>query len=155
MREDADTTDDSIVRADTRSCVRTSAAKREQILAEFERSGLSGARFARLDGINCQTLMAWTCKGRVSTSPGVSAAGSAVDLVGGIPAECWTGEGAAEEPGRQAVAHGIHGKHGKNREALGEAPSVAVPKPQVFPASRPSGPGHLMASGVPPYALGF
>ena len=85
MREDADTTDDSILRADTRSRVRTPAAKREQTLAEFERSGLSGARFARLHGINCPTLMAWTCKERVSTSPGVSAAGSAVDPLGVFP----------------------------------------------------------------------
>ena len=151
MREDADTSDDSILRAITLARVRTPAAKREQILAEFERSGLSGARFARLHGINDQTLMAWTRKERVSTSPGVPVAGSTVDPVGGIFAECWTGEGAADEPGRQAVAHGIHGMHGKNSEPL----SIAVPKLQVFPASRPSGPGLHRTSGGPPFALGF
>jgi len=87
MREDADNTDDSILRADTLSRVRTPAAKREQILAEFERSGLSGARFARLHGINYQTLMAWTRKRRVSTSPGLPAGGATVDPVGHFAAQ--------------------------------------------------------------------
>lgn len=87
MREDADSANDSILRSDTLSRVRTPAAKREQILAEFERSGLSGARFARLHGINYQTLMAWTRKRRVSTSPGVPAAGSNVDPVGHFAAQ--------------------------------------------------------------------
>lgn len=64
MREDADTTNHSILKADALSRVRTPLAKREQILAEFECSGLSGARFARLHGINYQTLMAWTRKRR-------------------------------------------------------------------------------------------
>jgi len=82
MREDADNTDDPILRADTLSRVRTPAAKRELILAEFERSGLSGARFARLHGINYQTLMAWTRKRRASKSPGVPASSSPVDPVG-------------------------------------------------------------------------
>lgn len=68
MREDADTSDDSILRADTLSRVRTPEGKREQILVEFDRSGLSGARFARLHGINYQTLMAWTRKRRASAA---------------------------------------------------------------------------------------
>lgn len=53
---------DPILKADTLARVRTPPARREEILAEFEHSGLSGARFARLHGINYQTFMAWRRK---------------------------------------------------------------------------------------------
>jgi len=50
MHEDAHTSDDSILRADTLARVYTPAAKRTEVLPEFDRSGLSGARFARQRG---------------------------------------------------------------------------------------------------------
>jgi hypothetical protein len=39
--------------------VRTRADRREQLLAEFERSGLSGAKFAALTGVKYSTFAAW------------------------------------------------------------------------------------------------
>lgn len=81
MRDDADTSDDSILKADTRSRVRTPSAKREQILTEFDRSGLSGARFARLHGINYQTLMAWTRKRRACAEKRIPSS-AAADPIG-------------------------------------------------------------------------
>lgn len=39
--------------------MRTSAARREQLLAEFERSGLSGPKFSELAGIKYQTFATW------------------------------------------------------------------------------------------------
>lgn len=70
MRDAADQAPtDHLLRADTLSRVRTPAARRDDILAEFERSGLSGARFARLHGINYQTLMGWSRKRRPTRQP--------------------------------------------------------------------------------------
>jgi hypothetical protein len=39
--------------------MRTSATRRESLLAEFERSGLSAAKFAELAGIKYQTFAGW------------------------------------------------------------------------------------------------
>jgi hypothetical protein len=39
--------------------VRTSRERREALLAEFDRSGVSGAQFARLTGIRYQTFIGW------------------------------------------------------------------------------------------------
>jgi len=44
--------------------VKTPAARREQLLDEFERSGLSGKKFAELAGINYKTLATWAQKRR-------------------------------------------------------------------------------------------
>jgi len=63
MREDCDfDLAEQVLKSDSLSRVRTPPARREEILAEFERSGLSGARFAKLHGISYQTFMAWRRK---------------------------------------------------------------------------------------------
>ena len=48
-----------LLRLDTRGRVRTGRERREVLLAEFDRSGVSGARFARMAGINYQTFCGW------------------------------------------------------------------------------------------------
>ena len=48
-----------LLRLDTRGRVRTGRERREMLLAEFDRSGVSGARFARMAGINRQTFYGW------------------------------------------------------------------------------------------------
>ena len=48
-----------LLRQDTRGRVRTGRERREMLLAEFDRSGVSGARFARMAGINYQTFYGW------------------------------------------------------------------------------------------------
>ena len=48
-----------LLRQDTRGRVRTSRERREALLAEFDRSGVSGAQFARLTGIKYQTFCGW------------------------------------------------------------------------------------------------
>lgn len=53
-----------IFKTDTRGCVRVSAERREEVLEEFERSGLSGMRFAKLVGMQYATLMNWVQKRR-------------------------------------------------------------------------------------------
>ena len=48
-----------ILKTDTRGRVFTPAHRRETLLDEFERSGLSGAQFAELSGIKYQTFAGW------------------------------------------------------------------------------------------------
>ena len=49
----------TILKQDGRGRVRTSAARREQLLDEFARSGLSGPKFAELVGVKYQTFATW------------------------------------------------------------------------------------------------
>jgi hypothetical protein len=44
--------------------VKTTKARREQLLDEFERSGLPGLKFAELAGIKYQTFATWAQKRR-------------------------------------------------------------------------------------------
>ena len=53
-----------ILKVDSRERVRTSKQRREAILDEFERSGLSGAAFAKLHGIKYSTFASWSLKRR-------------------------------------------------------------------------------------------
>ncbi len=54
---------DGLLRLDmrdrVRDRVRTGRERREALLAEFDRGGLSGARFARMAGIKYQTFAGW------------------------------------------------------------------------------------------------
>lgn len=54
----------AILKTDTRGRVRTPATRRESLLDEFERSGLSAAKFAALAGIKYQTFAAWASRRR-------------------------------------------------------------------------------------------
>lgn len=49
----------TVLKRDSRGRVRRSAAQRAAVLDEWDRSGLSGVAFARLSGINYQTLATW------------------------------------------------------------------------------------------------
>ncbi len=51
-----------VLKLDGLGRVRTPVTRREELLAEFARSGLSGARFATLAGVNYQTFMSWVHK---------------------------------------------------------------------------------------------
>ena len=55
---------DTILKVDTKGRVRTPRERRERLLDEFERSGLSGAKFAELAGIKYQTFASWTVRRR-------------------------------------------------------------------------------------------
>ncbi len=48
-----------VLKADTRGRVLTPVARRESLLDEFERSGLSGAKFAQLAGLKYSTFACW------------------------------------------------------------------------------------------------
>ena len=55
---------DEILKTDVLGRVRTPKARREALLAEFERSGVSGKKFAALVGVNYQTFASWVQQGR-------------------------------------------------------------------------------------------
>ena len=56
--------DETIFKTDVLGRVQTPALRREQLLDEFERSGMSGQKFAELVGIKYQTFATWAQKRR-------------------------------------------------------------------------------------------
>lgn len=56
--------DETILKSDAVGRVRTPAERRESLLDEFEKSGLSGAKFAELAGIKYQTFAWWVAQRR-------------------------------------------------------------------------------------------
>jgi hypothetical protein len=56
--------DGSILKTDTKGRVQTPAARRESLLDEFEKSGLSASKFAALVGVKYQTFAAWAARRR-------------------------------------------------------------------------------------------
>ncbi|HEY5910054.1 MAG TPA: IS66 family insertion sequence element accessory protein TnpB [Verrucomicrobiae bacterium] len=54
----------AILKVDAKGRVQTPPERREQLLDEFEKSGLSGAKFAALSGIKYQTFAAWATRRR-------------------------------------------------------------------------------------------
>jgi len=57
-------TSEPIIRTDVLGRIKTPAARREQLIDEFERSGLSGCKFAELAGLKYQTFATWVQKRR-------------------------------------------------------------------------------------------
>ncbi len=55
---------ETILKTDAKGRVQTPPERREKLLEEFERSGLSGAKFATLAGIKYQTFAAWVTRRR-------------------------------------------------------------------------------------------
>jgi hypothetical protein len=53
-----------VIKADVLGRVRTSRERREQLLDEFEKSGLTGQKFAEVVGIKYQTFATWAQKRR-------------------------------------------------------------------------------------------
>jgi len=89
----------SIIKTDGLGRRKTAAARREQLLDEFERSGLSGAKFAALTGIKYSTFAAWAHRRREQRASGLSAASKPADPVRWLE--------ALVEPGRSAAGTGV------------------------------------------------
>ena len=60
--------DHNVLKSDTRGRVRTPPDRREALLDEFERSGLSGVKFAALVGVKYPTFALWVHKRRKARS---------------------------------------------------------------------------------------
>jgi hypothetical protein len=55
---------EEVIKTDVLGRMRTSVTRRESLLGEFEKSGLSAKKFAELSGIKYQTLATWLQKRR-------------------------------------------------------------------------------------------
>lgn len=71
---------------DTLGRVRTPREKREQILDEYERSGMSGAAFAALVGVKYPTLASWIQQRRRNGAAASLATAATVRWVEAVPA---------------------------------------------------------------------
>lgn len=58
-----------VLRSDTLGSVRTPIERRKELLAEFERSGLSGKKFAALVGVKYSTFAFWLQQRRRKAAP--------------------------------------------------------------------------------------
>ncbi len=58
------TKEGEVLKRDVLGRVKTAKERREVILDEFERSGLSGSKFATLVGVNYQTFASWAQRRR-------------------------------------------------------------------------------------------
>src|SRR6476469_3229415 len=58
------TAEAEVLKVDTRGRVRVPVERREALLDEFERSGLSGVKFAKLVGVKYPTFALWVQKRR-------------------------------------------------------------------------------------------
>jgi hypothetical protein len=56
-----------ILKSDSRGRVRTPPERREALLAEFGRSGLSARKFSAMAGVRCQTFATWVQQRRRAT----------------------------------------------------------------------------------------
>jgi lambda repressor-like predicted transcriptional regulator len=77
-----------ILKVDRRQRVRRTAAQQAELLAEYQRSGISAAEFARLSGLKYQTLCGWLRRSRPRTA---AAAPPAVKWVEAVRAEARVG----------------------------------------------------------------
>ena len=71
-----------IFKTDSRGHIRVPVERREALLDEFEKSGMSGAKFARFAGIHYGTFATWAQRRRKERSAAAVAPGSkAVRLI--------------------------------------------------------------------------
>ena len=61
---------DQIVKVDRIGRIKTPRERREALLAEFDRSGMSGQQFAKWAGIKYGTFITWVQKWRRKDTPG-------------------------------------------------------------------------------------
>jgi hypothetical protein len=53
-----------LIKTDEKGRVRTPRSRQEELLDEFERSGISGPKFAQISGIKYQTFATWVTRRR-------------------------------------------------------------------------------------------
>lgn len=84
-----------ILKTDSRGRVRTPAERREELVSEFERSGLSATKFSALVGVRYQTFATWVQQrrgrrrgvGRPRGSKSVRLVEAVADVAPNVPPE--------------------------------------------------------------------
>ncbi len=108
-----------VLPVDTRGRVRVSMQRREALLSQFEKSGMTGKRFAAWAGINYQTLCGWLQRRRK--------AGSQQPAVAEPRSLQWV-EATLEGESRQAPGRGVLVVHlrGGARMEIGDGLSASL-----------------------------
>jgi transposase-like protein len=78
------TADDEVFKQDRRGRIRVSRERREALLEEFSRSGVSAAEFARMAGIKYPTFANWLQAHRKTQSPMVEESRGVMAGSGGV-----------------------------------------------------------------------
>ena len=102
-----------MIKTDVLGRMRTSAARRESLLQEFDQSGLSGKKFAGLTGIKYQTLATWLQKRRRQAQVAVKPPGT-VNLLEAVVEQA-AGRGRVERASRSRPGGGSSRDHPKAR----------------------------------------
>jgi transposase-like protein len=89
---------EQVLKTDEVGRVRTPAERREQLLAEFERSGLSGSKFATLVGVKYSTFAGWVSRRRKQAG-GASIAVKPADSVRWLQGVVEQAQGPGEQSG--------------------------------------------------------
>ena len=90
---------DEVLKRDALGRVRTPRARREALLVEFEKSGVSAKQFAALLGVNYQTFASWVQAWRKARGPEPSAAGPVRLWEAVVEGDARTGREPAGAPG--------------------------------------------------------
>ena len=108
-----------VLPVDTRGRVRVSMQRREALLSQFDKSGMTGKRFAAWAGINYQTLCGWLQRRRK--------AGSQQPAVAEPSSLQWV-EATLEGESRQAPGRGVLVVHllGGARMEIGDGLSASL-----------------------------
>jgi hypothetical protein len=107
----------AVLKQDGLGRVKTPAGRREQLLDEFERSGLSGTKFAALAGVKYQTFAFWVQQRRRQQRGSAPVAAKAVDSVRWLEAVV---EGAKNPGGQNPAAIVLHLPGGARVEVADE-----------------------------------
>jgi len=90
--------EEAVLKTDTLGRVKTPVARREQLLEEFERSGLSGMKYAALVGIKYPTFAAWLQQRRRRTGGAGGLAGKPADSIRWLEAVVEQAHGGVGQP---------------------------------------------------------
>lgn len=101
-----------VLKTDVLGRVKTGVRQREAMLDEFERSGLSGTKFAAVAGVNYQTFASWVQKRRRATGAynnGSKKPATRKTTVRGVPALPVLGwvEAAVEQPAAPVAKNAV------------------------------------------------
>ena len=94
----------TVLRTDVAGRVMTPPERRESLVDEFERSGLSGAQFAKLAGIKYQTFAAWAARRRKQRAAAQTPA-QATDAVRWLEAVVTQAKSPTPEPSSPVRVH--------------------------------------------------
>ena len=117
-----------VLKRDMLGRVQATAERRLEVVAEFRRSGLSGARFAKLSGMRYSTLMAWV-KRQGGASPPVR---KKAQRTGPLLMEAVVDCGAQRAAGTLVINLG-----GGVRMELGEAGQVVLAAQLIHALQKP------------------